>query len=117
MLSYEGKPVIVTKVTTPRNIPFAMNLEFKRVKPETVGQYTGLTDINGKRIFEGDICLCDRNINDHIDKKTYIVKHDPLRGWCGESKDGWGEFDGSSWECAEVIGNVHDNPELLGGAE
>lgn len=85
----------------------------KKVIPETVGQYTGLTDINGKRIFEGDICLCDRNINDHIDKRTYIITFDALKGWYGESKDGWSEFSGSSFELAEVIGNIHDNPELL----
>ena len=83
------------------------------VIPETVGQYTGLTDINGKRIFEGDICLCDRNINDRLDKKTYIINFSPLNGWYGESKDGWSEFSGSAFQCAEVIGNIHDNPDLL----
>ena len=90
---------------------------WETVAPETVGQYTGLTDKNGKKIFEGDICLCDRNINDHIDNKTFIVEFEPLRGWFGESKDGWSEFDGSAWECAEVIGNIHDNPELLKGGD
>ena len=83
------------------------------IDPETIGQFTGLKDRNGTRIFEGDICLCDRNINDHIDKKEFIVEFEPLRGWIGTSKDGWSEFDGSAWECAEVIGNIHDNPELL----
>ena len=85
------------------------------VIPETVGQYTGLTDCNGKKIFEGDICLCDRNINDHIDKETFIIKFCSLNGWYGESKDGWSEFNGSGFEFAEVIGNIHDNPELLTG--
>ena len=89
--------------------------EIFTVIPETVGQFTGLTDCNGKRIFEGDICLCDRNINRHIDKKGFIVEFEPLRGWIGESKDGWSEIEGSAWEWAEVIGNIHDNPELKGG--
>lgn len=87
--------------------------EMYMVIPETVGQYTGLTDCNGKRIFEGDICLCDRNINDHIDERTFIITFDALNGWYGESKDGWSEFRGGDFECAEVIGNIHDNPELL----
>lgn len=85
----------------------------KGIIPETVGQYTGLTDKNGKNIFEGDICLCDRNINDHIDKKAFIVEFESFSGWFGISTDGCSEFNGSAWECAEVIGNIHDNPELL----
>ena len=85
---------------------------YRTIDGKTLGQFTGLTDRNGKRIFEGDICLCDRNINDHIDRKKFIVEFEPLRGWIGVSKDGWSEFDGSAWECAEIIGNIHDNPEL-----
>ena len=99
----------------PRDIPVIADkyLRCYDVKPETVGQYTGLKDRNGTRIFEGDICLCDRNINDYIDKKAFPVEFDPLRGWIGVSADGWSEFEGSAWEYAEVIGNIHDNPELL----
>lgn len=71
-------------------------------------QYTGLTDKNGTKIFEGDICLCDRHISDRYDKQTFIIDFEPLRGWFGITQDGWGEFDGSSFEYAEVIGNIHD---------
>lgn len=86
------------------------------VDPATVGQYTGLTDKNGKRVFEGDLCLCDRNINDMLDETVFEIMFDPLRGYYGESS--WGsEFDGTSFELCEVIGNIHDNPELLRGAD
>ncbi len=89
------------------------------VYPETVGQFTGMVDKNGTRIFDGDICRV-RNGEDELigcvdyDNRAalYIVKfgnhkcllfldfflmHDHPNVWC------------------EVIGNIHDNPELLEG--
>lgn len=88
-------------------------IDMYAVSPSTVGQFTGLYDMHGKPIFEGDVCLCDRNINDHIDKKTFAIKFSPLDGWYGASKDGWSEFSGSAFECAEVIGNMYDHPDWL----
>lgn len=83
------------------------------VDPDTVGQYTGLTDKNGVKIFEGDIVVCDRHINDEFDKKTFFVREIyPISGLIGESLSG-NEIFGEDWESAEVIGNIHDNPELL----
>lgn len=86
---------------------------YGEVIPETLGQYTGLNDKNGKRIFKGDIC--------QNGERTYFIC------WI-------------SWQCAwgccnlktgrktptyqvisregnnfEVVGNIHDNPELIGG--
>ena len=100
------------------------NNEVYVVCPETVGQYTGLTDKNGKKIFEGDIV----NIiytNDIIDN-CLVVYGDYEIGnddWglkfctCGfvlKYKDDSG-FTGLTKESTlEVIGNIHDNPELLG---
>lgn len=70
------------------------------VVPETVGQFTGLTDKNGKRIFEGDI-VNHGNLYTHFtvkwDDKSAMFKH------CHEIYT----------DRVEVIGSIHDNPELL----
>jgi len=99
---------------------------FYNVDPDTVGQYTGLTDKHGAKIFEGDI----------IQKKAYIYSLGKVNSqeewivcgvvvwdnddehssgfWAIDSKDEYGDptkyyFNNSFM----VIGNVHDNPELL----
>lgn len=81
------------------------------VLPETVGQYTGIKDKSGKMVFEHDLVKA----YDPLDEISFIgvVKY----------------FDGSFYICdtdfcsyyrwidyeVEVIGNIHDNPELIGG--
>lgn len=87
------------------------NLKIDEVIPETVGQYTGLTDKNGKKIFEGDIITM---------QKYGKGKHKSLVYF----KNGKFAVDGSNYAfkdiCPinmEIIGNIHDNPELLKGGE
>ena len=84
---------------------------YEEVLPETVGQYTGLTDKNGKRIFEGDIVSLVKH-----DGLIYKVVYVPCRYELVNSK-GVNCFvlDIYKSENIEVIGNIHDNPELLGG--
>lgn len=82
------------------------------VDPDTVGQHTGLDDKNGVNIFEGDMCLCDRHINDSFDKTIFEIKYDKIGGFYGESILGNEIYTESFYMC-EKIGNIYDNPELL----
>ena len=95
-----------------------------KIIPETVVQFTGLTDRNGVRIFEGDIVKCTDTINDF--EFNAVVEFGNPNGeynWGYQLKFISGEesnFDILCWvdmeetgAYIEIIGNVHDNPELL----
>lgn len=86
--------------------------EFEKfpVHADTVCQYTGLTDENGKKIFEGDIVKYDFG-EEQIGVQLAVVQYDAqYHGFLTKPVNDW--MYAQLKDC-EVIGNIFDNPELL----
>ena len=102
-------------ISNKEGMPFAFE-----VRPETIGQYTGLKDKNDKKIFEGDlIILMDRwycAVEYDVENARFILNGEYVKN---EDED---EVTHSSFAPyyqneIEVIGNIFDNPELLNYAD
>ena len=118
----DGSPIEITMVERPKG-----NDKWTRVvAPETVGQYSGLCDKNGNKIWEGDI-LVESKKRGGFDEWCYryeVVYTSDDVGSCGCCN---AEFSGigfvfqsiigtrfrGKFDELEIIGNIHDNPELL----
>lgn len=94
--------------------------EMFKVIPQTVGQYIGLTDQKGRKIFEGDVLQCE--INGEVDiTENYLViwDTDDARFALEVYKNGKLCFIDDEFQpisCFFIIGNIHDNPDLLPSA-
>lgn len=101
-------------IITPDDTPLGC---YGQVDPDTVGQYTGMTDKNGKKIFEGDI--------HEINGSHFVVEYGAFYD-CENDVDLYGFYlkdidfqnrtyslEGNESEYFNICDNIHDNPELL----
>lgn len=117
--NYNFPMVLIGHVIMSRDKHFPQDLSFDgyylvEVDPETVGQFTGMTDKNRKKIFEGDIV---QTIKTEFKpprkyKKPFHVHYNsdfPIT-----VEEYYSPFEHFTEKVAyEVVGNIHDNPELL----
>lgn len=88
------------------------------IDPSTVGQYTGLKDCNGRDIYEGDILHFFNGLNEVVVYDDNIGAFIVLMPNVPNYKNYYAIILGDSLsDGPEVIGNIHDNPELVKGGE
>ena len=112
--NYEEQPYQCFIISQLSYLEYGEFDEMYQVYPETVGQYTGLTDKNGKKIFEGDIVKYGDTVHKVVFEQRngtayFGLVYSPLETLpFGHYQD---------LRQIEVIGNIHDNLELLKGGE
>jgi hypothetical protein len=114
-----GQPTKGWYISNSVGMPWAY-----KVRPETIGQFTGLQDKNGKDICEGDILMDqyqDKNYDsDQEDGGTVTVRiyypvvfQDGCFGWIGENTGEFLNFYDHPIPETEIVGNTYETPELL----
>lgn len=94
--------------------------EFIEVIPESISEFSGLTDKNGQKIFEGDIvhCITFSFERDEFTTEIKFGARSGVQGFYlanGRMMFHFGQKDLTRMDDIEIIGNIHDNSELLGG--
>lgn len=111
---FRGKRVDTGEWVEGNLLQFSSGRKFVKgyeVIEESIGQFTGLTDVNGNKIFEDDVCTYGNDIG--------YVWWDSENAMFAYTYDGnvYMSFDQMWSKNLEVVGNIIDNPELIGGIE
>lgn len=118
IIKFRGKSVLndewiygdlVHRIDSPKTIS-PVQIKGIGVKEETVGQFTGLLDKNGKEIYEGDILLMGEDEGVRIYNKVGVK--DGCFGYIGEYSGELLPFCNYN-VMEEIVGNIYDNPELI----
>ena len=121
---YEVKTIIVSKISTDELDGYHPSVDYEIVDPETVGQYTELKDDDNFDIYNGDILLCETTEGKFIAVVEFGNPNGFYSwGWQLASDTNfnkdillWVETELDHVNC-KVIGNIHDNPELMESEE
>ncbi len=100
-----------THIITPDQTPIG---KYGAVIPATVGQFSGLADKNGAKIFEGDIITLHTLYNNET---TIEVVHFSNGGFFAGTYPIYNVGAPCNQNNIELLGNIHDNPELLNAAK
>lgn len=101
-----GPNLIIPLDTKYTNTSMGLILhDYYEVLPESVGQWTGLVDRHGTEIFEGDVIYGENYLFPVYDFRKMAVT------W--NEKSGGFDMDIFDQENIEIVGNIHDNPELM----
>lgn len=128
---YDGKPMAIIMPVNVEILSMCSVSEYEIVDPNTICQYTGLTDKNGNKIWENDIVVHSYTryedspldyppYKSKVHKKNYAIEWDSTPSYCGyRYHNGRNIFPFKIGTVIngddEVIGNIFDNPELLKG--